>query len=74
MATFSKQAYIKLAETLKSAGVALITTASPEAIPATLHTIEIIKSRLISMLCRDNPSFDPEEFEFNSDPNNPDVD
>jgi hypothetical protein len=74
VAKYSKAHYLSLAETLKSAGVALITTATPEAIPATLHCLEVIKSRIISMLCRDNPKFDPEEFEFNSDPNNPDMD
>jgi len=62
MAKFSKQHYTAIAQTLKSTGLALVTTASPEAIPVVLHVFQVVQSRLTDMLIRDNPSFDPERF------------
>ena len=68
MAAFSKKHYEILAQTLKSAGMVLIATATPDAVPATLHTLEVIKSRIISMLIRDNSRFNPERFADAADP------
>ena len=71
MARFSKRHYLALSQTLKNAGVVLLATAQPEYIPAISHAFHVIQSRIIVMLCRDNPSFDPQEFQLDSDPEIP---